>query len=100
MEVSRIVRMTLMTGIWIGSLLASGASSAQTGRLSLVNGAMPSRSASPGHPGLLNELAPAAFKRVGADVEVSTQPAERVMISVNAGQEACSAGTPGRRPSA
>jgi polar amino acid transport system substrate-binding protein len=87
-QVVRVVcmrRVMALAGICVASLLASGSGLAQTGKLSLVTGALPPLSAAPGHPGFLNELARALFKRVGVEVEVSTLPVERVMINVNSG---------------
>jgi len=55
------------------------------GRLLLATGALPPLSASPGHPGFLDELARAAFRRIGIDVDVEALPPERAMINADEG---------------
>jgi polar amino acid transport system substrate-binding protein len=67
------------------ALLGSGACLAQPVKLSLTTGALPPLTASPNHPGFLNELARAAFKRVGVEVDVTAVPTERSLLNVNAG---------------
>ena len=74
----------LLAGVLWAACLASGAW-AQTAKLSLTTGALPPLTAAPGHPGFINELARAAFKRVGVDVEVAAVPTERSLINVNSG---------------
>lgn len=70
-------------------LLAAGmtgdACLAQAAKLSLTTGALPPLTASPGHPGFVDELARAAFKRIGVEVEVMAVPVERSMINANSG---------------
>jgi len=58
---------------------------AQTATLSLTTGALPPLTASPGHPGFIDQLARAAFARIGVPVEVTTVPTERSLLNVNAG---------------
>lgn len=65
--------------------IASETCLAQTVKLSLLSTALPPLTSVPGHPGFLNELARAAYGRIGVQVEVSTVPAERSLINVNSG---------------
>ena len=46
---------------------------------------MPPLTSVPGHPGFIDELAHAAFKRIGVEVEVAAVPTERSLINVNSG---------------
>lgn len=72
--------------VWALTILAVHQScQAQTTRLSLTTGALPPITASPGHPGFIDQLARIAFKRVGVDVDVTAVPTERSLINVNAG---------------
>jgi polar amino acid transport system substrate-binding protein len=66
-------------------LSLGGASHGQISRLSLTTGALPPLTASANHPGFLNELARAAFKRIGVEVDVTAVPTERSLINANAG---------------
>jgi polar amino acid transport system substrate-binding protein len=68
---------------WLAS--ASSSCLAQTAKLSLSTGALPPIASSAGHPGFIEELARAAFGRVGIEVEVITVPTGRSLINVNAG---------------
>jgi polar amino acid transport system substrate-binding protein len=69
----------------LACLSAGGYCFAQTKKLSLTTGALPPLSAAPGHPGFLNELIRAAFKRIGVEVEVTTVPPARSLINANDG---------------
>jgi polar amino acid transport system substrate-binding protein len=69
----------------MAALIGSGPCLAQTGKLSLTTGALPPLTASADHPGFLNELARAVFRRVGVEVDVTAVPTERSLINVNSG---------------
>lgn len=69
----------------LAACLAGGPCLAQAPRLSLLTGALPPLSSAPGQPGFLDQLARAAFGRIGVEVQVTTLPVERVMINVNSG---------------
>jgi polar amino acid transport system substrate-binding protein len=75
----------LLAALLLAGCLAGETCLAQTGKLSLVTGALPPYSSVPGRPGFLEQLARAAFRRIGVEVEVTTVPVERAMINVNAG---------------
>ena len=75
-----IIACALFAAGWI-----SGSCLAQTARLSLSTGALPPITASPGHPGFIDELAREAFGRIGIEVDVITVPTGRSLINVNAG---------------
>jgi polar amino acid transport system substrate-binding protein len=85
MPSNHIRRRTLFAGAVLACCLFAGPGLAQTAKLSLTTGALPPITSAPGHPGFIDELARAAFKRVGVEVEVSTVPTERSLINVNAG---------------
>jgi polar amino acid transport system substrate-binding protein len=72
-------------GIVLAACLAGESCLAQTAKLSLTTGALPPLTAAPGHPGFIDQLARAAFKRIGVDVDVAAVPTERSLINVNAG---------------
>ncbi len=58
---------------------------ARAEKLWLSTGALPPITSSPGHPGFINELARAAFGRIGVEVGVITVPTGRSLINVNDG---------------
>jgi polar amino acid transport system substrate-binding protein len=74
---------------WPLALLALQRARAQTAapRLSLTTGALPPLTAADGRLGFIEEIARAAFGRVGVEVEVNTVPTERSLINVNAGRD-------------
>ena len=81
---------SVRTAIVAGSLLWSCLCGMAHGEepqpaLSLVTGALPPLSASPGHPGFLNELARSAFERIGVKAQVHVLPPARALINANAG---------------
>ena len=75
----------LFACVLLAACAASGYALAQTAKLSLTTGAMPPLSSIPGHPGFVDELARAAFGRIGVEVEVMAVPVERSMMNVNDG---------------
>jgi polar amino acid transport system substrate-binding protein len=74
-----------LCGLLIAALFSGGPCLAQTGKLSLTSGGAPPLTATPNHPGFLDELAKAMFKRIGVEVEVTAVPTERSLINVNSG---------------
>ena len=74
-----------LAGLLLASLALNPAGFAQPAKLSLTSGGAPPLTASPNHPGFLDELAKAMFKRIGVEVEVTAVPTERSLINVNAG---------------
>lgn len=74
-----------IAGALAAACLGSAGCLAEGTRLSLVTGALPPYSSVPGRPGFLEQLARAAFDRLGIEVAVTTVPVERAMINVNAG---------------
>lgn len=75
----------LFAGTLLAACIACGSCLAQTAKLSLSTGALPPLTSVPGHPGFIDELARAAFKRIGVEVEVTTVPTERSLINANSG---------------
>lgn len=71
------------------ALLAAGMVSdaclAQVAKLSLTTTMLPPLTSSSDHPGFIDVVARAAFKRIGVDVEIAVLPAERSLINVNEG---------------
>lgn len=58
---------------------------AQTKKFSLVTATDPPLTQSATHPGFLNVLAHAVFRRVDLEVDITPVPAERALINVNSG---------------
>jgi polar amino acid transport system substrate-binding protein len=74
-----------LNALLLTAFLAASSCLAQTAKLSLTSGGAPPLTATPNHPGFLDELAKAMFKRIGVEVEVTAVPTERSLINVNSG---------------
>jgi polar amino acid transport system substrate-binding protein len=76
-----LIRAAMLLAGWA----VGGSARAETVTLSLLTGALPPITSSPGHPGFAEELAKRAFARLGVEVEITNVPVERSGLNASSG---------------